>query len=310
METGARRSSDLAVRDACDVEEIVHQAAEMLALPLRDAQRVVAAARVGLRHGDGNTERAQGIPQLVTEHGQEVVLPRALFLRGHTLLPELPARRREPGEHPDESFVFPIEVTRGRVGGHPHGTESLAMGGEGHEERLHETRLVPQGRKAAVGKRHELGGVLIDADTARTGVAGHRPAAFGGEDARERFPPEHVALEQADAGGACVTELERDLGETLQHVARLLGHPRGQIGERTRLGLVVGKPVRSRGELVSDVHLGERARRVGRHQGLIVLKQCGHTYVLRGPTRGDHFRHRGSGRTPASGSRHPSKVRT
>jgi hypothetical protein len=78
---------DLAAGDAADVEQVVHEAAQVAHLPLDD---LAGPGRGGIglflraHHGHGVTDGREGVAQLVAEHGQELVdLPAFLFQRLH-----------------------------------------------------------------------------------------------------------------------------------------------------------------------------------------------------------------------------------
>jgi hypothetical protein len=99
---------DLAVRDARDVEEIVHQTGQVTGLAAQgllyaDARLVPAGQR--LLHGQGGPDRAQRVAQLVGEHGQELVLATVRLRQRRRLRPQLglrAARAEQRGERGHE----------------------------------------------------------------------------------------------------------------------------------------------------------------------------------------------------------------
>jgi hypothetical protein len=72
---------DLAAGDAGDVEQIVQQACEVLHLALEDAHVALRHLAAHPEDLESRHDRRQGVAELVTEHGQELVLRAARGLR-------------------------------------------------------------------------------------------------------------------------------------------------------------------------------------------------------------------------------------
>ena len=157
----------------------------------------------------------------MTERREEVVLASAVASERFGRLPQLPSRLTQIGKHSNDPLVFPVELPLEGVAHDPDGADRLAVVVKRYQERLDESRFRQQRRKASIREMHQLCGVAIDADAARTLAPRHGPAPCTGEHAGDRFPPEHVAIEQADAGGFRIAEIHGDLDELLQHVARI-----------------------------------------------------------------------------------------
>ena len=74
---------DLAAHQARDIEQIVHQANQMVDLPLHDAVRLLHGFRVNVRQRqdfERVANRRQGISQLVGQHRKKLVLAAVVFL--------------------------------------------------------------------------------------------------------------------------------------------------------------------------------------------------------------------------------------
>jgi len=73
----------------------------------------------------------------------------------------------------------------------------------------------------------------------------------------EANPSKHLPVEQADPRGVRLTEIDGDLDQLLQEVARVLRHFRGQFTVGTVFLLVIRRPTWTRVKEGADVDLGE-----------------------------------------------------
>src|SRR5271165_2735644 len=76
---------DLALADACDVKQIVHQPRQLLNLTIddiRDLLELSIARTPDAEEMNRVTDRGERVAQLVPEHGQELILAAACFLKG------------------------------------------------------------------------------------------------------------------------------------------------------------------------------------------------------------------------------------
>ena len=219
--------------DPGEVEQIVSNPREVLGLPRYHLHGGGVSRGVHFLQEMGRVaDRGQRVAQLVANHGHEFVLTVIRFLGGLEGVPELPPRRRELRERPDNPLVLPVELPGIGVAHDPHRAHRPAANLEWDEQGLDEPRLRAQGREKTVRQVHELGHVLIDAHTAWAGRPGHRAVAVRGEHPCHGFPSKHVPFEQAEAGRVGPAELQRRLDEPLEHGAGVLGHLLGQGRQR------------------------------------------------------------------------------
>src|SRR5438105_2547184 len=98
------------------------------------------------------------------------------------------------------ALVLSVELPLKVIGYDPDRSNRLAMIMKRHQHRFDEAWLGQKCGKTAIRQMHQLGGVLIDADTARTGVTRHRGIAIGGEYSSHSLPANDVTLQYADPG--------------------------------------------------------------------------------------------------------------
>ena len=229
---------------------------EVLRLPSNHLDRGGVPCRVDLLQDMGRiADGGQRISQLVADHGHELVLAVVRLLRGLEGVPELPSRRRELGERPDDPLILPVELPLVGVTHDPHRPHGPAANPERDEHGLDEPGLRPQSGKVAIRQMHQLGHVLVDAHAARAGRPGHRTVAVGGAHAGHRFPSKDVPFEQADPGRVGSAQLSSRFDEPLEHAAGVLGHLPGEYRQRPVQAFGVGQPRPACRKLGADIDL-------------------------------------------------------
>ncbi len=147
---------DLASRDSRYVEQVVDQAHQVLHLPVDD-QPLALEARVAARGHqlDGRHDRRQGVPELVPEHGEELVFhgvgALGLRSRGHEVahrqrLDRPRAREARAAAHPRQELAARERLPQVIVGARLEAFDSSLVAGPG---RQHDDRNLGGGRVAA-----------------------------------------------------------------------------------------------------------------------------------------------------------------
>ena len=110
---------DAAAGDAGDVEQVVHQAREVVDLPLDDRAFALRSRLAAQLHQlQRRQDRRQRIAQLVSEHREELVLGPVRALRGHAQAVDLLARRhlrRHVGGDDEDPLDLPGHVAERRI---------------------------------------------------------------------------------------------------------------------------------------------------------------------------------------------------
>lgn len=253
----------LARFDPSDVEQIIDESLHELRLPVDDIHRASGRIRRDdplFQHCSGADDGAQRIAQFVTQGDHEFVLAVAVLAGLFASLPELPRGRSVFGQQLHDARILTIEPPLGTVTHDPDGPHRFAVRVEGKQECFDEAGLRQQRREAAVWQFHQLDSVAVDDHATGTGIARHRAIARVSEHTGHGLPAKDVAFEETDAGGVGVAQVDGDLHEALQHVARIDGHLLGQRGECLILRFVVRRSDRPRVQLAQDVNLRERSR--------------------------------------------------
>ncbi len=140
---GANRQH--APADPGELEESVGHSGEVLGLSSHHVDRGDVPCRIDLLQDMGRmADGGQRISQLVADHGHELVLAAVRLLRGLESVPELPSRRGELGERPDDPLVLPVELPLIGVAHDPHRPHGAAANPERNEQGLDEPGLRSQ----------------------------------------------------------------------------------------------------------------------------------------------------------------------
>ena len=167
---------ELALGDAGQIVEVVDHARQVSGLVTQNLERLldgVLRYRGNLfQHHGRREDRGHRIAQLVSQHGQKLVLPP---IRGDGRLVETPALQRRRGQIrkcAEHALVLSVEVSLLGVRDDPERAHGLAVAMDRNEQNFDEARLGREGREGSIRQVHQLGCVLVDADAARTRGAG------------------------------------------------------------------------------------------------------------------------------------------